>query len=316
MQTVIKKLSSLGIVRLVVDTVSLWLQQSGPLFSAALAFYLLFSLSPLLVLTISIASVVYGQATAAQQLISNVQEYFGETTARLFLELLPQVQNQSSSPFAWVISIGLILFWSSIVFRQLKRIIDKYWEAAGNKKPKKVRLKTIYRTYVIPIITAVSMGVLLLFSLILGTTLTTLNALWAELAPSFGDLAILAEIPISTVLKLAEIPILWVGPTIIFAILFKYLPDVSITWWDVIPGAFITALLLSIGMRLFALYLQFRALTSPAATAGTFIVVLLLLYLWSQIVLLGVAFTRMYTERYGSLAKARRVAAIRNNSLG
>lgn len=306
----VRKFSSLGIVRLIVDTVTLWWQQNGTLFSAALTFYLLLSLSPLLVLTVSIASVFFGRAAAAQQLILQVTEYFGETAGLLILDILTQVRSHSSSPLAWVLSIGLILIWSSLVFRQLKRILDLYWGVVEKKKPGQVSINFIFKNYVTPLITAITMGVLLLFSLIVITFLTILNALWIEISPLFGDLAQLAEIPMSTILRVAEIPIVWVGPTILFAILFKYLPDVSITWRDVLPGAFITSLLLGLGMRVFALYIRFRALTSPAAAAGTFIVVLLLLYYMAQIVLMGVAFTKIFTERYGSHAKVSSELAV------
>lgn len=294
-----ERLRSNGFVRLLEESIGFWQRGQAPLLSAALAYYMVFSLSPLLLLAVSIASLLYGPEAASGQLVIQIGDYLGEEVAGLVQEILANAGQQSSSLLTTLISAGVLLFGASLVFRQLKLVLNMIWDTLPEPRPGFSGILYQIRTYLFSLLFALSIGLLLLLSLTLSTILAALDERildnWPELARLLGWVEVIG---------------LLLLPALLFAVIFKVLPDVRIAWRDVWLGAAVTALLFAIGTRLLALYFRFSTVTSPQGAAGTLVVVLLWLYYSGQIFLMGAAFTRAYADRYGSRLLPSGVAAL------
>jgi membrane protein len=274
---------------LILESVSRWQNSRAPLLSAALAYYMVFSLSPLLLLSVSIASILYGPEAATGQLVGQINDYLGEEAATIIQKILAAGNQNSTNLLASVISTGVLLFGASLVFRQLKVVINMVWGTVPSPAPGFSGLLNTVKTFAFSLLLAMSVGLLLLLSLTLSTVLAAL------------DTRILSQWPeLANLLNWAEIIVLWLMPAVLFTVIFKVLPDATVAWRDVLPGAGVTTVLFAVGARLVALYLRFATLSSPQAAAGTLVVVLLWLYYSAQIFLLGAAFTRVFADHRGS----------------
>jgi membrane protein len=283
------ELRSLGIFRLLRDSVALWQRQRAHLLSAALAYYMVFSLSPLLVLSLSIASVVFRPEEAAGGLVEQIGDVLGEEVADSIQQVLDAAEQESTDVLTWLISTGILLFGASLVFRQLKLVLDIIWDAVPDSAAGFTGILGQIKTYLYALLVALCIGLLLLSSLTLSTILTVLDERILDQWSELGGL-----------LNWAEVLILWLMPTVLFAIIFKVLPDVTLAWRDVWLGTLVTTVLFTVGTRLVALYLRYRTLSSPQEAAGTLVVLLLWLYYSAQIFLMGAAFTRAFSNLYGS----------------
>lgn len=274
---------------LALASVRRWQQSHAPLLAAALAFYMVFSISPLLLLSVSIASILYGPEAATGQLVDQINDYLGEEAAIIIQQVLAAGEEQSTNLLTSLISTGVLLYGASLVFRQLRLVINMVWGTVPRPGPGFSGLLNTVKTFAFSLFLAVSVGLLLLLSLTLSTVLAALDTRFLGQWPELVNL-----------LNWAEVIVLWLMPAVLFAIIFKVLPDATVTWRDVLPGAAVTTVLFAIGARLVALYLRFATLSSPQGAAGTVIVILLWLYYSAQIFLLGAAFTRVFAERDGS----------------
>jgi membrane protein len=282
-----------GPFKLLQESVALWQQRRAPLLSAALAYYMVFSLSPLLMLSVSIASIVFGSEAAIDRLIAQLEDYLGREAAALIEEVLSASQSQANLATT-LISAGILLFAASLIFRQLKLVLNMVWDTVPEPAPGFSGILHQVKTYLLSLLTALSVGLLLLLSLVVSTLLAILDERLLARWPEFAGL-----------LDWAEFLVLWLIPVVLFAIIFKVLPDVTIAWRDVWLGALVTTLLFSVGARLVGLYFRFGTITSVQGAVGTVLVLLLWLYYSAQIFLMGAAFTRAYADRYGSHIVAR-----------
>jgi membrane protein len=250
---------------------------------------MVFSLSPLLLISVSIAGILYGPEAATGQLVGQISDYLGEEAAALIQEILAAADSPSTNLFTSLISAGVLLYGASLIFRQLKLVINMIWDTVPSPSAGFSGILNLIKRYVIALLMSVSIGLLLLLSLTLSTLLAALDARILEQWPGLASL-----------LNWAEVFVFWLMPAILFAVIFKALPDAPVAWLDVWPGALVTTILFAVGARLVALYLQYATLSSPQGAAGTAVVVLLWFYYSAQIFLGGTAFTRIYAERYGS----------------
>lgn len=275
--------------RLARESVTLWQRRQAPLLSAALAFYMVFSLSPLLLLSVSVAGILYGPEAATGQLLEQINDYLGEDAAAIIQEILAAAESPSTNLLTSLVGTVVLLFGASLVFRQLKLVLNLIWGTVPEAGAGFSGVPNMIKNYVLALLMALSIGLLLLLSLTLSALLAVLDSHLLEQWPNLEGL-----------FNWAEVLVLWLLPAALFAIIFKVLPDVTLAWRDVWPGALLTTVLFALGVRLVALYLRYATLSSPQGAAGTLVVILLWFHYSAQIFLLGTAFTRTFAEPDGS----------------
>jgi membrane protein len=274
--------------RLLKETVEEWNKDKASKLAAALAYYTVFALAPLLILIIAIAGIVLGDDAARGEISRQLQGLIGSEGAN-FIESAIQNANQPGSDagiIASIISIVVLLFGATGVFTELQDSLNTVWEVAP--KPD-LGFWQFIRNRVLSFGMVLGIAFLLLVSLVVSAVLSGLNTYMSGLLPGVDSLWQLVNLVIS----LGAI-------TLLFAMIFKFLPDVKIGWSDVWIGAFITALLFTLGKFLIGLYLGNSSFTSSYGAAGSLVIVLTWVYYSAQILFFGAEFTQVYARRYGS----------------
>ena len=269
------------------QTASEWMEDDAPSLGAALAYYTVFSLAPLMTIAIAIAGFFFGKEAAQGQIFDELRVLLGEEGGKAVEEM---VQSASAQPTAGVVativSVIILLFGASGVFGQLQSSLNAIWGV----KPKpgrgvlgmiKDRLLSFGFTLVV--------GFLLLVSLLLTAGIALLANWVGGLMPGSEIIAQILNLVFSLVMI-----------TLLFAMIFKFLPDAKIAWHDVWIGAFLTAVLFTIGKFALGIYLGKSGVASSYGAAGSLIVLLLWVYYSSQILFFGAEFTQVYANRFGS----------------
>ena len=274
------------IVGLLKETWTEWQEDKASRLAAALAYYTAFSIAPLFVIAIAIAALVYGEEAAQNQIVGQLQGLVGTDAAKSIQALIVSSSKPTEGTIATLISIALLFFGASNVFTQLQDALNTIWEVA----PKPGRgIKGIVKDRILSFGMVLGIGFLLLVSLILSAVLAGLNDYLGRMMPGLGFL----WPSLNFFLSFGVI-------TVLFALMFKFLPNVKITWGDVGIGAVITALFFTIGKSLIGLYLGNSSVGSTYGAAGSFVVLLLWVNFSAQIVLFGAEFTQVYANKYGS----------------
>src|SRR5919106_3401639 len=284
------------------QTVTQWFEDDPLQLAAALSYYTLFSLAPLLIIVIAIAGFAFGREAAQNQIVETLQGMIGQESAQAIQGM---IQNASNKPKTGMIStvIGIIalLIGAGGVVGQLQTSLNTIWGVAP--KPGQgvwgfVRQRFISFGMILGI------AFLLLVSLVVSALLSGLTKIMGTL---FGGTAFVAH-GLDLVVSFAFV-------TALFAMIYKFLPDVRIQWRDVWIGAALTSFLFTIGKLLIGLYLGSSGVTSTYGAAGSLITVLLWVYYSSLIFFLGAEFTQVYAREYGSgvvpAANAETIAAAR-----
>lgn len=258
---------------------------------AALAYYTLFSMAPLLVLVIAVAGLVLGRAAAQGELVGRIGGLMGADSAKMLETMIAQVSRPASGVIATVASLATMLFGATGIFAQLQTSLNDIFRAG---RPARGGVRTFLRQRVAAFGMIVGIGVLLFVSLLLSAAVAALREFVA------AHLPLLARMLPSLDLGLSLLVV-----TMLFALVFKVLPDVRLRWRDVWLGAGVTALLFTIGKSLIGLYLGRAGRTSVYGAAGSLVLVLLWVYYSSQILFLGAEFTEVYSRRWGSRRSAR-----------
>jgi membrane protein len=263
------------------------MEDDAPSLGAALAYYTVFSLAPLLTIAIAIAGFFFGKEAAQGQIFDELRGLIGAEGGKAVEEM---VQSASARPttgiVATVLSVFLLLFGASGVFGQLQTSLNAIWDI----KPKPGRgLFGMIRDRLLSFGFTLVVGFLLLVSLLLTATISFVADWIGGLMPGTEALAQIFNL----VLSLAMI-------TLLFAMIFKFLPDAKIAWRDVWIGAFLTALLFTAGKFALGIYLAKSDVASSYGAVGSLIVLLLWVYYSSQILFFGAEFTQVYANRFGS----------------
>ncbi|MBW4464210.1 MAG: YihY/virulence factor BrkB family protein [Pegethrix bostrychoides GSE-TBD4-15B] len=273
-------------VRLVKETVTEANQDNVPLFAAALAYYTVFSLAPVLVIAIAMVGVVFGEEAARGEIGRQMQGLLGVQGAE-FVQSMIQNANQPGSGglIATVISTGILLFGASGVFGQLQTALNAIWEV----KPKPGQaVKSFVQSRFLSFAMVLVIGFLLLVSLVLSAVLAGISTYFREALPGFTILSQLLNFGLSfTVI------------TLLFASIYKFLPDVDVPWKNLWVGASVTALLFNMGKFLIGLYLGNSSISSTYGAAGSLVVVLIWVFYSAQILLYGAEFTQVYSKYRG-----------------
>ncbi len=264
-----------------------WNEDKAPRLAAALSYYTVFSLAPLLVLVIAITSFIIGNnVDIRNEIMRHLHGLVGPQGAEIVSTLIERNSQPGSGILATIIGIVTLLLGATGVFGQLQDALNTIWEV----KPKAGRgilgmLKDRFLSFTMVLGTSF----LLLVSLVISTALAFLNQFFTDW---LGGLGVLAQM-INIIVSIGVV-------TVIFAMIFKFLPDVKIRWADVWIGSLFTAVLFTIGRILLSIYLGNSATTSAYGAAGSLVVLLLWVYYSSQILFFGAEFTQVYARMYGS----------------
>lgn len=273
-------------LRLLRDTFNEWNEDKAPRLAATLAYYTIFSIAPLLVIAIAIAGLVFGQEAARGQLDNQIQGLIGPVGADAVQEMIQSASKPSSGILATVIGLITLLFGASGVFAQLKDALNTIWDVppAPNRG-----VRGILRGQFLSFTMMLGIGFLLLVSLVISAGLSAFGSFLGEMFPG-----------LTFVMQIVNIVISFAVVTLLFAIMFKVLPDAAIAWSDVWFGAAFTALLFTIGKFLIGVYLGSGTVASAYGAAGSLVVLLLWVYYSAQILFFGAEFAQVYANQYGS----------------
>ncbi len=275
--------SYVGLVR---DATRAWSVHRASTMGAALAFYATFSIAPVLVIAIAVAGAVFGAEAARGEVVTQISGITGEGAAETIQSLLEQAYHADLGFWASAIAVVTLLIAATSVFAELKDSLDIIWDA---KPPERSGVMTLLRGRLLSFGLILTVGFLLLLSLVLSAGLAALTKYWGGW---FERTAWLLEL-INSLFSFAVVSAL-------FAAIYKWLPDPWIAWRDVAVGAMATAALFTLGKFLIGFYLGHSDIASGFGAAGSLILILLWVYYSSQIFFFGAEFTRAYAEYRGS----------------
>jgi membrane protein len=268
------------------QTVRAWIDDDVPSMGAALAYYTLFSLAPLLLIVIAVAGLVFGPDAARGEIFGQLHGLIGDAGAAAVQQLLESVSKPAGGLLAASTGLVAMLVGATTVFAELQSAFDRIWRAP--RRPD-TGWWGLVRARVLSFGLILGVGFLLLVSLVVSAGIAALQAWWAPWFPAWAG-GLLA-VNMATGLLLL---------TLMFAMIFKVMPRVRIAWADVWVGALATALLFTGGRALIAAYLARSAVTSGFGAAGSLVLLLVWVYYSAQIFLLGAEFTWVYAHALGS----------------
>jgi len=282
--------------QLLKDSVSAWVDDFAPSMGAAISYYTVFSIAPLLLIVIAVAGLVLGQEAASGQIFAQLQGLLGEDGAKAVQGMVESASLSGKSFFATVIGVITLIIGATTVFGELQSALDRIWESPAAEK--KEGIWNLLRTRVLSFGMILAIGFLLLVSLVVSAGLSALGSWWGDM---FGGWEILLQI-VNFIVSVAVV-------TALFALIYKYLPRAKIGWHDVWIGAAATALLFTLGKFLIGLYIGKSSVASGFGAAGSLVVVLVWVYYSAQIFLLGAEFTWVYAFQHGSRRGEQKAAS-------
>jgi len=264
-----------------------WVNNEPFELAAALSYYTLFSLTPVLVIAIGIAGIAFGHETAQQQILETIQDLIGPEGTEAVRVM---IQNLSSRPetgrISTLLGFVVLFFGAGGVVAELQSALDKIWEVTPRPSS---ALWGFLRQRFISFAMVLAIGFLLLISLIASAILTSLTELLGQFVGATAVIIYVLDIVVS-----------FFFVTLLFAMIYKFVPDARIQWRDVGIGSALTAFLFTIGKFCIGLYLGTSGITSVYGAAGSLITILLWVYYSSLIFFFGAQFTRTYASEYGS----------------
>jgi membrane protein len=279
-------LTASGFKDLVKETFAEWSRDKASRLAAALSYYTIFSVAPLLIIAIAVAGLVFGREAAARQLAAEAQGLLGPQAAEAIQGMLQSAGKTGAGIVATAVGVGTLLLGASGAFAQLQDALNTIWEV----KPKAGRgVRGMLRDRFLSFSLVLAIGFLLLVSLVLSAALAAVGKYLAGILPVS-----------SALMQGLNFALSFAVTTFLFALIFKVLPDVRIRWRDVWIGAAVTALLFSVGRFLIGLYLGRSSVSSAYGAAGSLVVLLVWIYYSAQILLLGAEFTQVYASKFGN----------------
>lgn len=267
------------------QTVSEWSEDGAPRLGAALAYYSVFSLGPILLIAISVAALVFEHTNVENQVIDQITGLVGAQGGEAVRSMLASAAIGDKSLFSMLLGIGLLLFGAIGVVVQLKDALNIIWDV---EEPDAGGVWGYLRKYALSLAGVLGLGFLLTVSLITSAAVGGLGKYWGSFPEGL----------VTALNFAANFGVL----TLMFAMMFKWLPDVDVEWRDVWLGAAVTALLFNIGKFLIALYLGKQGLESTFGAAASIVLILVWVYYSAQIVFFGAEFTQVYARHFGSLS--------------
>lgn len=277
------KLRVPGFLRLFWDALKGWSKDDVPRLGASLAYYTLFAVSPILVIAIAIAGSVFGAEAVRGQIVGEIDGLIGRQGAEAIQAILQGAHRNPTGTFAIIIGTITLIVAASGAFLELQHALNTIFRVKTD--PKKSSIERLILSRLRSFGLVVSIGFVLLVSLLVSAALSALST--RIQSSGFGGPLLLQAI--NMIVSLAVM-------TLLFGLIYRFLPDVRLKWRDVWTGAFVTSLLFAIGKFLIGLYLGQSSVASSYGAAGSIVVLLVWVYYSAQIILLGAEFTRVYAE--------------------
>lgn len=283
------------------QTASDWLDDDASRLAASLAFYTLLSLAPLVIIAVAIAGVVLGPEAARGQIADELSRVVGRDAARGLQAVVASAQSPASGTIGTIVGVATLFVGASGVFGELQYALNAIWEVRA--RPGRGLLGEVKDRF-FSFTMVLGVAFLLLVSLLLSALLSAIGHSFAPLLPG-GELVWQA---CNFVFSLGMV-------TVLFALIFKYVPDVEIAWADVWAGAAVTALLFTVGKSLLGIYLGKASIGSSYGAAGSLVVLVVWVYYSAQILFLGAEFTQVQAKLRGrTIRPSRRAIAFRRDS--
>jgi membrane protein len=263
-----------------------WWNDNVPRLGASLAYYTLFALAPILVVAIAIGGLVFGPEAVRGEIVGQIQGLIGREGAEAVQAMLEGASRPGSSIAATVAGIITFFLGATGAFLELQTALNAIWHVEPKSDGSYWRVLVMQR--VISFGLVVALGFLLLTSLLVSAALAAIHRYMGN---AFPGVVVLWE-ALNVIVSLTVI-------TLLFALIYKVLPDVKLSWRDVWIGALVTAGLFSIGRLVIGLYLGTASIASTYGAAGSVVVILIWVYYSAQIILLGAEFTRAYVDEFG-----------------
>ena len=274
------------VVSLLREVIRQWQEDRAVAHGAALAYYTIFSLAPLLLLVIAIVGLVFGRKAAQGQLMGQIQGMMGPDGARMIEGMIAKASRPASGIVATAMSLATMLLGASGVFGQLQSSLNLILRAPPSRRS---GMRGAVRQRAATFGLVLAMGGLLLVSVALSAVVTALHGLIAQHLPF-----------VSVVIPPLNLALSFLVATALFALLYKALPQANLAWRDVWLGAGVTSILFALGKGGIGLYLGRAGSHSVYGAAGSLVIVLLWVYYSAQILFLGAEFTEVWSRRYGS----------------
>jgi membrane protein len=276
-----------ALITIVRQTLAAWVSHDASSMGAALAFYTLFAIAPILIIAMGLADALIGENMARAHVLQQMRALIGDTGAAAVRTLLASVHYRQRSGFAAVVGILTLLVGATSVFGELQSALNRIWHT-----PARARSEGWWHflcTRAVSFALILGVGLLLLVSLIASAALAAFGSWLESFLPGW-----------KLILSLLDLALGFGLATLLFAMIFKYVPREKITWGDVWIGGLVTACLFTLGKLLIGAYLGRTAFASAYGAAGSLIVLLLWVYYSAQIFLLGAEFTCIFAYQRGS----------------
>lgn len=267
-----------------------WKDDNASRLAAALAYYTIFSLGPLLIIVIAVTSFFWQREAVQDQITSQVHGLVGAQGAEFVASLLDSASSPARGIFATIVGIITLIFGALGAFNELHNSLNAIWNMQEEETKGFVAgIKKILFSRLLSFTMILVIGFLLLVSLVISAGLSAVQS-------TIGNAVPLSEIFLQIVNLIISVAVI----TVLFALMFKFVPDANIAWRDVWLGAFVTALLFSLGKFLIGLYLGNSAVASSFGASGSLVLLLVWVYYSAQILFFGAEFTQVYANHYGS----------------
>jgi membrane protein len=280
----------MGIIRrawgVLTDAAGGWFNDGAMSMAASIAFYTAFSLAPIVILVTAVAGLVFGREAALGALVDQLAGLVGPEAARTVQSLAASARDERAGAWASLLGLLTIVVGATTVFTELQAALNRVWRA---EPPPEGTLTWLVRIRLKGLALIGAIGFLLIVSLTASAALAAFSAWVGQYLPALTALLWVANVLAS-----------WAVFTLLFALVYRVLPDTRIPWRDLWLGAAVTALLFLVGKLLIGLYLGMAGVTSAYGAAGSFVLILLWVYYSATIFLFGAEVTRAYSERIGS----------------
>ncbi|CAG9932483.1 YihY/virulence factor BrkB family protein [Candidatus Nitrotoga arctica] len=277
-------------LQMIKAAVKAWVDDYAPSMGAALSYYTLFSLAPLLIIVIAVAGMVFGQEAAQGEIVAQLRGIMGEEGAVAVEGMLKAAREPAKGVVATIVGIAILLLGATAIFGELQDALDRIWRVPA---PKEVSgIWHLLRTRLLSFGLVLSLGFLLVVSLVVSAALAALGKWWGGWFDGWD-----------VFLEILNFAVSFGIFTLLFAMIYKIMPRANIPWRDVWTGAAVTALLFTIGKVLIGLYLGKSSLASGFGAAGSLVVLITWVYYSAQIFLFGAEYTWVYANRHGSRAQ-------------
>lgn len=278
-------------------------EDKASIFAAALAYYTIFSLAPLLIVVVAVANWVLQQEDTQALILEFVATNVGPEMANTVAGMLQTAGQGPSGLLATLVSAGIVVWGATGVFNHLKRALNAIWGVEPELPNGLSGVIYFLQTRLSAFVLILGIGFLLVLTFLINTLFSVIEDVLVDFFPSFS--AVITNQSVSVLLYFGM-------PTVLFAVIFRSLPDAHVAWRDVWLGAAVTAVFFAMGNYLISIYLRLSNPASAFGAAGALIVTLLWIYYSAQIFFFGAEFTQVYANRYGSKVKpANNAVAVR-----